>query len=364
MTDWVPIFEDIRRRYDALVEALGAEDILLQDRVDKNRSLAKLTPLMDHVERYGRVEEELRLLEDMGDDEGEEMERLMGEEREVLKADLLSLEEEMKWLLLPHDDADDGGGMLEIRAGTGGDEAGLFVMDLLRMYMRYAERLGWKTEMVSCDENALGGSSQVVMWVKGEGVYGRLRREGGVHRVQRVPVTESGGRIHTSTVTVAILPQAEDVDVEIDSGDLRIDTYRAQGAGGQHVNKTDSAVRITHIPSGLVSQCQDHKSQHRNRLQAMEVLRSRLYDRERQEKDALRANDRRGQIGSGDRSERIRTYNFPQGRVTDHRLPLTLYKLESVLAGETLDELIEPLLLKERQEMLKNWGMGEGGGGL
>lgn len=354
-------FAEIKARYEDLVQELSSSAMSMEEMVLKNKELARLNPLIEQIDLYEKFDAEYKALDDISEEEDEEFKEMMLSEREELERKLEEGEEAIKIMLLPYDRADDRGAIIEIRAGTGGDEAGLFVMDLFRMYTRYAQVCGWKIETVECDENALGGSSQVVALIRGEGVYGRLRLEGGVHRVQRVPATESGGRIHTSTVTVAVLPQAEDIDVEIRGEDLRIDTYRAQGAGGQHVNKTDSAVRITHIPTGLVSQCQDHKSQHRNKQQAMEVLRSRMYERERSAKMAQRGDDRRGQIGSGDRSERIRTYNFPQGRVTDHRLPITLYKIDLILSGEALEELIQPLLLEERREKLLNWEFsGEG----
>ena len=353
--DWQKTYADVEKRYHELVHLLSSETITMDERVEHNRALSQVTPLYEQLGQYLIWQKELTDLDLMRDGSDEEMLSIVEEERIRLEENLAESEEQIKLMMLPKDVADEGGAVLEIRAGTGGDEAGLFVMDLMRMYLRYIQLENWKSEVVECDENALGGSSRVILLIEGDGVYGKLRLEGGVHRVQRIPATESGGRIHTSTVTVAVLAKASEVDVELDMGDLRIDTYRAQGAGGQHVNKTDSAVRITHIPSGIVAQCQDHKSQHRNRQQAMEVLRARLYDIKRQEGVAERASNRREQIGSGDRSERIRTYNFPQGRVTDHRLPITLYKLELILVGEALNELIEPLLLEERRQLLASW---------
>ena len=245
-----------------------------------------------------------------------------------------------------------GTDLLHHRAGTGGEEAALFVADLLRMYQRYAQLHGWRFEILSASETELGGFKEVTALVAGRGAYARLKYEAGVHRVQRVPVTESGGRIHTSAATVAVLPEAEEVDVAIEDRDLRIDVYRASGAGGQHVNRTESAVRITHLPTGITVAIQDEKSQHRNRAKAMQILRARLYDLERRQREEARAADRRAQVGTGDRSERIRTYNFPQGRVTDHRIGLTLYKLDQVLAGEALDEIIEPLIAEDQARAL------------
>ena len=242
--------------------------------------------------------------------------------------------------------------ILEVRAGTGGDEAGLFAADLFRMYQRYAEARGWRFEPMSQSETGIGGYKEAGASITGKGVFARLKYESGVHRVQRVPATESGGRIHTSAATVAVLPEPEEVEVTIEDKDLRIDTYRSQGAGGQHVNTTDSAVRITHMPSGIVVSCQDEKLQHKNRAKAMKVLRARLYDAARREQEEARAESRRGQVGSGDRSERIRTYNFPQGRVTDHRINLTLYKLDKVLAGEALDEVVDSLTAEDEAARL------------
>ena len=246
--------------------------------------------------------------------------------------------------------------ILEIRAGTGGDEASLFAGNLFRMYERYAAKLGWKVEIVSASEGAVGGYKEIIAEVQGRGAFSKLKFESGVHRVQRVPDTEGSGRIHTSTATVAVLPEAEDIDVTVNEADLRIDTMRAGGAGGQHVNKTESAIRLTHIPSGIVVFMQEDRSQHRNRAKAMAVLRSRLYDFERQKYDAARAADRRGQVGSGDRSERIRTYNFPQGRVSDHRINLTLYKLPQIMEGEALGEIIDALITEHQAALLAEEG--------
>jgi peptide chain release factor 1 len=281
-----------------------------------------------------------------------EMRALARDELEALEARLPELEHEVRLALLPHDEADAKSAILEIRAGTGGEEAALFAGDLYRMYQRYAELHRWKFEPLSVSDTGLGGVKEVIVAIKGQGVFARLKYEAGVHRVQRVPVTEASGRIHTSAATVAVLPEAEEVDLKIDEKDLRIDVYRSSGPGGQSVNTTDSAVRITHLPTGIVVTQQDEKSQHKNRAKALRVLRARLYDRERAARDAERAQNRKGQVGTGDRSERIRTYNFPQGRCTDHRINLTLYKLERVLAGEALDELIEALIAEDHAARL------------
>jgi peptide chain release factor 1 len=283
------------------------------------------------------------------------MKRLAREEIDSLTETLTRLEHELKMLLLPKDPNDEKNIILEIRAGTGGDEAGLFAADLFRAYTRYAELKGWKAEILSQNLTGIGGFKEVIVLIEGKNVYSRLKHESGVHRVQRVPETETQGRIHTSAVTVAVLPEAEEVDVEINPEDLRIDVFRASGHGGQHINVTDSAVRITHLPSGLVVSCQDEKSQHKNKAKAMKVLRSRLLDRQLAEQQEKISEERKSMVGSGDRSEKIRTYNFPQGRVSDHRIGLTLYKLESILQGE-LDNLIDPLITHFQAESLKGSG--------
>ena len=262
------------------------------------------------------------------------------------------IEKKLQIMLLPRDEADDKNAILEVRAGTGGDEAALFAADLLRMYQRYADKHGWKFEIMSVADTGIGGIKDASVEISGRGVFARLKYESGVHRVQRVPETESGGRIHTSAATVAVLPEAEEVDVQIEDKDLRIDTYRAQGAGGQHVNTTDSAVRITHLPTGIVVQQQDEKSQHKNRAKALKILRARIYDAEREAQANARAEDRKNQVGSGDRSERIRTYNFPQGRVSDHRINLTIHKLDKVLEGEALDEIVDALTSEDQARKL------------
>jgi peptide chain release factor 1 len=281
------------------------------------------------------------------------MQALGAAERARLEPLLEAGVEEAKWMLLPHDQADDRDAILEVRAGTGGDEAALFAGDLVKMYLRHADQKGWRHEWVSASEGTVGGFKEAVVRLEGEGVFGWLKFERGVHRVQRVPETESQGRVHTSAATVAVLPLAQDVDVELSMNDVRKDTFRASGAGGQHVNKTESAIRLTHVPTGLVVECQDGRSQHQNFERALEVLRSRLFDRAREEAEAERAAERKSQVSTGDRSAKIRTYNFPQGRVTDHRIGLTLHALPSVLGGE-LTELIEALHVADRAERLKS----------
>ncbi len=325
-----------------------------QDYTAKLKELAELTPVVERVESLRALQRELADVEALiADPEADrEMRALAEEEQQSLQAKLPELEQKMKILLLPKDEADDRNAILEVRAGTGGDEAALFAEELFHMYQRYAAGRGWRFEPISVSETGIGGYKEASAAISGPGVFARLKFESGPHRVQRVPVTESGGRIHTSAATVAVLPEAEEVDVQIDDKDLRIDTFRSQGAGGQHVNTTDSAVRITHLPTGVVVSCQDEKSQFKNKAKAMKVLRARLYERQREELDSARAEARRSQVGSGDRSEKIRTYNFPQSRVTDHRIKLTLYKLDQVLAGEALDELIEALIAEDQAARL------------
>jgi peptide chain release factor 1 len=281
-----------------------------------------------------------------------DMRDLAQEEIEALKEQLPALEHEVQLSLLPKDEADERNAILEVRAGTGGDEAALFAAELFRLYERYAASKGWRFEVMEVNETGIGGYKEASARISGRNVFGRLKYESGVHRVQRVPETESGGRIHTSAATVAVLPEAEEVDVHIEEKDLRIDTYRSQGAGGQHVNTTDSAVRITHIPTGVVAACQEEKSQHKNKAKALAMLRSKIYDEQRRAADAERAASRKTQVGSGDRSERIRTYNFPQGRVTDHRINLTLYSLDKMMQGEALDDFVDALTAEEQAALM------------
>jgi peptide chain release factor 1 len=322
--------------------------------VKLSREFAELAPVVEAVKSYRAAEHELEgvttLLADSATDP--EMRTIAEAEKPELEARRTALEHRLRLALLPKDAMDERNVILEIRAGTGGDEAALFAGDLFRMYERYAAKQGWKVELMTASEGSMGGYKEIVAEVYGRGAFAKLKYESGVHRVQRVPDTEASGRIHTSTATVAVLPEAQDVDVPINETDLRIDTLRSGGAGGQHVNKTESAVRITHIPTGIVVMMQEDRSQHRNRAKAMAVLRTRLYDFERQKLDAARAAERRGQVGTGDRSERIRTYNFPQGRVSDHRINLTLYKLPEIMEGEALGEMIDALVAEHQAAQL------------
>jgi len=322
--------------------------------VRASRELSELSPVVDAVNAYRAAERELTDVEAIIADAATDADmRSMAEaERPQLIERRDHLAQAIRVALLPKDAMDERNVVLEIRAGTGGDEAALFAGDLFRMYERFAALQGWTVEVVSESEGTMGGYKEIVAEIRGRGAFARLKFESGVHRVQRVPDTEASGRIHTSAATVAVLPEVEEVDVDIKPDDLRIETMRAQGAGGQHVNKTESAIRITHLPTGIVVMMQDSRSQHKNRASAMNILRSRIYDAERQRVDAARSADRRGQVGSGDRSERIRTYNFPQGRVTDHRINLTLYKLPQVVAGEALGELVDALTTEHQAALL------------
>ncbi len=341
--------QSVIARFEAVQSEMNAD--ISRDRfVQLSKEYAELSPvaaaigtLLTARRDYADAEQLLRV-KDMAEMAREEMERL----NELLP----ELERDVQIMLLPKDAADERNVILEVRAGTGGDEAALFAGDLFRMYERYASTQGWKVELIAASEGEVGGYKEIIAGISGAGVYAKLKFESGVHRVQRVPVTEGGGRIHTSAATVAVLPEAEEVDVDIDEKDLRIDVFRASGAGGQHVNKTESAVRITHLPTGIVVSQQDEKSQHKNKARAMQILRARIFDAERERLDSQRAANRKGQIGSGDRSERIRTYNFPQGRVTDHRINLTLHKLDQVLEGDGLGELIDALVVEDQAARL------------
>lgn len=317
-----------------------------------SRELSELAPVVAKVQELKRVRAELDEARALADSDDDDMQTLAEAEVAEIESRLPALEREVQILLLPKDEADEKNVILEVRAGTGGDEAALFASDLFAMYQRYAQNRGWRFETLEVSENEIGGYKEAIASITGRGVFARLKFESGVHRVQRVPVTESQGRIHTSAATVAVLPEAEDVDIHIEDKDLRVDVYRSSGAGGQHVNTTDSAVRITHLPTGVVVTQQDEKSQHKNRAKAMRILRARLYDLQRQAADDARAADRKNQVGSGDRSERIRTYNFPQGRVTDHRINLTLYKLDRMMSGEAMDEVLDALISEDEAERL------------
>jgi len=336
-------------RYEAVQSEMSG-DLAPERFVALSKEFAELSPVAEAVKqlydlRHGRAE-----AQEMAEDP--EFADMAREEIAAIDAQLPGLEREVEVLLLPKDAADDRNVVLEVRGGTGGDEAALFAGDLFRMYQRYGDLRGWKTEILSASPGDVGGYKEIIAKVSGKGVYARLKFESGVHRVQRVPATETAGRIHTSAATVAVLPEAEEVDVHLEDKDLRIDVFRASGAGGQHVNTTDSAVRITHIPTGIVVQQQDEKSQHKNKAKALMVLRARIYEEERARLDRERSDARKTQVGSGDRSQRIRTYNFPQGRVTDHRINLTLHKLDQIIQGDGLDEMISALIAEDHAARL------------
>lgn len=335
-------------RHDELSDLLAHDP--KADIAKLSKELSDLDPVVEQIRAFRRVQADFADAEALMSDP--EMKDLAEEEYHRLKKLLPEMEQAVRLALLPKDEADERNAILEVRAGTGGEEAALFAASLLRMYERYAAAKGWRFEVMDVNETGLGGYKEAVAQITGRNVFGRLKYESGAHRVQRVPETESGGRIHTSAATVAVLPEAQEVDVQINETDLRIDTYRSQGAGGQHVNTTDSAVRITHVPTGVVVACQEERSQIKNRAKAMSMLRAKLYDEQRRRLDAERAADRRSQVGSGDRSERIRTYNFPQGRVTDHRINLTSYTIEKVMQGEGLDEFIDALTAEDQASRL------------
>lgn len=340
----------LKARHAELAALMSSGSLDGEAYVKYSTEYAELSPVIEAIDAYDKAVQERADLEAMLDDP--EMADMAEDELRALKGRLPALEQQIRMVLIPKDQADTKNAILEIRAGTGGDEAALFAADLFGMYQGYAAQMGWKIEVVEASESMLGGYKEIIANVSGRDVFAKLKYESGVHRVQRIPKTESGGRIHTSAATVAVLPEAEEVDIEIEDKDLRIDTFRAQGAGGQHVNKTESAIRITHMPSGIVVAVQDEKSQHKNRARAMTILRSKLYEEQWRAQQEAIASDRKVQVGSGDRSERIRTYNFPQGRVTDHRINLTLYKLEDVISGECLNEIIDELITHDHADKL------------
>lgn len=340
-------------RFD-IVQAQLASGIEADAYVRLSREYAELEPVVGKIREMSGLQSEMEGLEQIISDRSADadMRALAQDELVTMRERTERAEHELKLLLLPKDAADERSVILEVRAGTGGDEAALFAGDLFRMYQRYAEAQRWKVEILSASESELGGYREIIATISGRGAYARLKYESGVHRVQRVPETEASGRIHTSAATVAVLPEAEEVDVDIQDKDLRIDVYRSSGAGGQHVNTTDSAVRITHLPTGIVVAVQDERSQHKNKARAMQLLRAKLYDTERQRAEEERAANRKSQVGSGDRSQRIRTYNFPQGRLTDHRINLTLYKLDKIITGEALDDVIDALTAEDQAAQL------------
>ena len=346
----------ILEKYEELSLKVSDPDIISNQPVWKKhmKELGELEPIALKYKEYKKAKEEMDAAREMLDSDDEEVKELAKMEMADLEDKIPEIENDLKILMLPKDPNDDKNVILEVRAGTGGDEAALFGMDLLRMYLRYAERRGWKAEVIDANETDIGGVKEAEVMIKGKGAYSRMKYESGTHRVQRVPDTESSGRIHTSAATIAVLPEVDDVEVTIDPNDIRVDVYRSSGHGGQCVNTTDSAVRITHLPTGLVVTCQDEKSQIKNKDKALRVLKSRLYDKMLQEQNDALSAERRSQVGSGDRSERIRTYNFPQGRVTDHRINMTIYKLDSFLDGE-IDDIVDALITSDQAEKMKNF---------
>ena len=356
MSWWISRLRHVEDKYDELTRHLSDPDIVSNQ--DKLRTYSKehsdLTPIVEAYRKYRSSEEQLAEVEVMLQEEkDQEVLAMVREEKETIQATMVALEKELQRLLLPTDPMDEKNTILEIRAGTGGEEASLFVADLMRMYTRYAEQKGWKWEFLNSSPTEVGGFRDVALLIKGAKVYSNLKYEGGVHRVQRVPETESSGRIHTSAVSVVVMPEADAVEVQVSAEDIRIDVFRASGCGGQHVNTTDSAVRITHIPTGIVVSCQDEKSQHKNKAKAMKVLMARILQKEQEERREEVDGVRRSMVGSGDRSERIRTYNYPQGRVTDHRINLTLYKLDAITDGD-LGEITQALMASNQAELLKS----------
>jgi peptide chain release factor 1 len=355
MFDRLANFEE---KYRQLEADLSNPDILSNQKEYQKaaKEHSEIAPIVDTYRTYSKVKFQLKENQELLETEDDpEMKELIRQEIASLKKELETAENALKLMLSPKDPNDEKNVILEIRAGTGGEEAALFVADLFRMYSRYAELQRWNVEVLESHQTGIGGFKEIIVGINGRGAYSRLKYESGVHRVQRVPVTESQGRIHTSAVTVAVLPEAEEVDIYVDPNDLRVDVFRSSGPGGQSVNTTDSAVRITHVPTGLVVTCQDEKSQHKNKAKAMKVLRARLLDQMQSEQDAKIAQERKSQVGTGDRSERIRTYNFPQNRVSDHRINLTLYKLDMVLSG-SIDEIVDPLITHFRTEALNGNG--------
>lgn len=347
---------EVEKRFEEVNELVCRSEVIadMEQYTRLMKELKHLTPVVEKFREYKKAVETNRESKELMDDSSldDEFAQMVKAEFEQSKADIETIAEELKILLLPRDPNDDKNVIIEIRGGAGGEESALFAGVLFRMYSMYAEAKGFKTEVLSANETGLGGFKEISFSVNGDGAYSRFKFESGVHRVQRVPETESQGRIHTSTTTVAVLPEAEEVDFELNEKDLQIDTFRSSGAGGQHINKTSSAIRITHIPTGTVVECQDERSQHKNKDKAMKVLRARLYDAEKAKHDAEIAGERKAQVGTGDRSERIRTYNYPQGRVSDHRINLTLYRLEQILNGD-MDELIDALITADTAEKLK-----------
>ena len=346
----------ITDKYDELARLVSDPDIINNQPVWQKhiKEMGEIEPIVNKYKEYKKAKQDLADAKEMLQEDDEEIREMAKLEISELNDLIAQQEDELKVLLLPKDPNDEKNVILEVRAGTGGEEAALFVADLLRMYIRYAERNRWKTEMMEVNDTGLGGIKEAVILIKGKGAYSRLKYESGVHRVQRVPETESSGRVHTSAATVAVLPEVDDVEVNIDPNDVRVDVYRASGNGGQCVNTTDSAVRLTHIPSGLVVTCQDEKDQHKNKDKAFKVLKARLYDMEMQKQQNEIAGQRKSMVGSGDRSERIRTYNFPQGRISDHRIGLTIYRLDSFLDGE-IDEVVDALITSDQAEKMKNF---------